>query len=337
MSSPGDQIVVPESADAVFATPGLWQAQLTRLVAGVGPTARIAMGCGVAVAMRAFVMLLNKLPIAGTSASMTEPRFVSVGILLAAVGMIAGLVMASRRGDSRDLPAAAFAGGLLGLLASAVWFAVLQSIEPALGSWSGSIGAIGLASGALGVLVAMISLWAFPYRSNEPEGAQMNTWGRGYRRIPAFPILRCRSRLRPAIVWSGGFASADRAASYNGAIVSFGAFASADRAASYNGAIVSFGAFASADRAASYNPAIVSSGGFASADRAASYNGTHPNAFVRFWDGEPAGKRRHDPARTDPRPVVAKSCDLLGWRVEGSKERFCRARGNGCARPFPPL
>ena len=72
----------------------------------------------------------------------------------------------------RDFPAAAFAGGLIGVLAAAVWFAVLQSVEPVLGSWSASIGAIGIASVALGVVLALISLWVFPYRSNEPEVAQ---------------------------------------------------------------------------------------------------------------------------------------------------------------------
>ena len=117
-------------------------------------------------------MLLNRLPIGVAPTSLTEPRLVSVGILLAAVGIIAGSALASRRGDLRDSHSAAFAGGLIGLLSAAVWFAVLQSVEPALGTWSVSVWGVGLASGALGVLLALISLWAFPYRSNKPEVAR---------------------------------------------------------------------------------------------------------------------------------------------------------------------
>ena len=69
-----------------------------------------------------------------------------MAIMLVAVGMFAGLGLASRRGEWRDFPAAVFAGGSLGLLAAAFWFAVLQSVERVLGSWSTSIWAIGFAS-----------------------------------------------------------------------------------------------------------------------------------------------------------------------------------------------
>jgi FHA domain len=169
---PGEQIVVPGSADAFFAAPTHAPGQLGQVIAGVAPVSRIVIGCAVAVALRAMAMLLNKMPLAGASATLTEPRLASVGVLLAAAGMVAGLMLATRRGDVRDFPVAALAGGLIGVLAGAIWFAVLQTVEPALGSWSNSIGAIGIASAALGVVLASLSLWVFPYRSNEPEVAR---------------------------------------------------------------------------------------------------------------------------------------------------------------------
>jgi hypothetical protein len=169
---PGEQIVIPDSADAAFAVPAMWRGQMSRFVSGVQPGARIAIGCLVAVALRGMAMLLNALPIGVAPASWAEPRLASEGALLAAAGIIAGLALASRRGDWRDFPAAAVAGGLLGLLAAAVWFAALRSIEPMLGSLGTSVWAIGFASAVLGAMLALISLWAFPYRSNEPEVAR---------------------------------------------------------------------------------------------------------------------------------------------------------------------
>jgi FHA domain len=168
---PAEQIVMPGSANEAFAVPDLWRGHLNRFVSGVRPAARIAIGCLIAVALRGMAMLLNALPIGVAPAGWAEPRLASEGALLAAAGIIAGLALASRRGDWRDFPAAAVAGALLGLLAAAVWFAALRSVEPMLGSLGTSVWAIGFASALLGAMLALISLWAFPYRSNEPEVA----------------------------------------------------------------------------------------------------------------------------------------------------------------------
>jgi uncharacterized membrane protein YjjP (DUF1212 family) len=118
------------------------------------------------------VVLLNGLPIGNAPANLVEPRLSSVAIMLVAAGMIAGLGLASRRGEWRDFPAAAFAGGSLGLLAAAFWFAVLQSAERVLGSWSSSIWSVGIVSGMLGALLGLISLFVFPYRPDELEVAR---------------------------------------------------------------------------------------------------------------------------------------------------------------------
>jgi hypothetical protein len=169
---PAEQVVLRDSAGAAFSGSPLWREQLGRTVAGVGPGARIAIGCAAAVALRLLATLLNKLPVGNAPANLMEPRLSSVGIMLVAAGMLAGLGLARQRGEWRDFPAAVFAGGSLGLLAAAFWFAVLQSVESVLGSASTSIWAIGLASATLGALLAVVSLWIFPYRSEEPEVAR---------------------------------------------------------------------------------------------------------------------------------------------------------------------
>ncbi len=166
---PAEQVVIPDSAGAATSASPLWREQLSRTVAGVRPSARVAIGCAGAVALRLMATLLNKLPIGNAPASLMEPRLPSVAIMLVAAGMIAGLGLASRRGEWRDFPASVFAGGSLGLLAAAFWFALLQSVERSLGAPSTSIWAIGLASATLGALLAAVSLWMFPYRSDQPE------------------------------------------------------------------------------------------------------------------------------------------------------------------------
>ncbi len=169
---PAEQVVIPDSVSAAISASPLWREQLSRSVAGIGPGARIATGCAGAVALRLMATLLNKLPIGNTPANLMEPRLFSVAIMLVSAGMVAGLGLARRRGEWRDFPAAVFAGGSLGLLAAAFWFAVLQSVERVLGSASTSIWAIGLASGSLGALLAIVSLWMLPYRSDKPEVAR---------------------------------------------------------------------------------------------------------------------------------------------------------------------
>ena len=169
---PAEQVVDPDSADIGISASPLWREQLSRTVAGVGPGARIAIGCAGAAALRVMATLLNRLVVGNGPRNLMEPRLASVGMMLVAAGMLVGLWLARRRGEWRDVPAAVFAGGSLGLLAAAFWFAVLQSVESVLGSASTSIWAIGFASLALGALVAVVSLWMFPHHSNEPEVAR---------------------------------------------------------------------------------------------------------------------------------------------------------------------
>ena len=102
------------------AAPALARGQLARALAGVSPLARIAIGGAVAVALRWIVIILNKLPLAGAGASVTEPRLFAVAIVVVAAGMLAGLVLASRRRPDSPASTATLAGGLIGVLAAAV-------------------------------------------------------------------------------------------------------------------------------------------------------------------------------------------------------------------------
>jgi len=167
---PAEQVVVPEPAvgASVSVIPELGQ-HLSRMLAGLRPGARIVLGCVGAMALRVMVMLINVLTTGGQGAWQVQPRLSSVAILMVGVGVLVGAWLASRRGEWRDLPAAGFAGGSLGLLAAAVGFAVIQSAERLLGAWSSSFGAVVLLWGATGALLALVSTVLIPHQSKHPE------------------------------------------------------------------------------------------------------------------------------------------------------------------------
>ncbi len=91
---------------------------------------------------------------------------------MVAVGVIVGLRLSRGSEGRRDLAASGFAGGALGMLAAAVWFAAVQSFERLLGSWSSAPLAIVLLWGAIGALVALASTILIPYRLDDKEAAR---------------------------------------------------------------------------------------------------------------------------------------------------------------------
>jgi len=169
---PGEQVVIPGAGGgaAVSEVPE-WGKRLSRRVARLRPGVRIAAGCAGAIAVRLLVLLMNALPIGGGGGSPWEPRLSSFAIVLAAGGVLAGLRLALVRGERRDLPAAGFAGGAIGLLTAALWFAVVQSVERVLGTRSTSIWALGLLWGAIGALLGLVSTFLIPHRRDGPEVA----------------------------------------------------------------------------------------------------------------------------------------------------------------------
>jgi len=166
---PVEQAVIPESASAGLAENPAWSERLRGMVARLRPGARLAAGGLGAVALRLLVVLINLMPIGRGVAGPLEPRLISVSVVLVAAGVLVGLALARSRGEARDLPAAAFAGGALGLLTAAFWFAVLESVEKTLGSWSNSIGVLSLFWGAVGALLALASMILIPHREHAPE------------------------------------------------------------------------------------------------------------------------------------------------------------------------
>jgi hypothetical protein len=93
----------------------------------------------------------------------------ALGVALAGVGIVLGSRLGRRYGDPRDLIAAGFAGGSLGLLLAAVVFAAIRSVERPLGAWAASPWAVLLLWAAIGAVVARLSIWIFPYRPDHTE------------------------------------------------------------------------------------------------------------------------------------------------------------------------
>jgi hypothetical protein len=154
-------IVLPVLAD-------LFKVRLGRL----SPVARIAIACAGLITLRLLAIVANVLPFGAVRANAIEPRLSNVAIVLAAAGAFAGCVLALRRGDDRrDLAALGFAGAAFGLLGAGVLFAVIESVERALGSWSTSIWAVALCWGLVGGIVAALTMFLVPHRSNAPEAA----------------------------------------------------------------------------------------------------------------------------------------------------------------------
>jgi hypothetical protein len=132
--------------------------------------ARLGALCGGLVALRLVAMFASVLPFGTPTAHALEPRLAKVAIVLAGAGALAGCALARRRGDDRrDLAAHGVTGATFGILVAGVWFAIIQSVERALGSWSTSIWAVGLCWGFIGALVAAISMFLIPHRSGGPE------------------------------------------------------------------------------------------------------------------------------------------------------------------------
>jgi hypothetical protein len=86
-------------------------------------------------------------------------------VLLAALGCVAAVLFALRRGELRDVPAVGFAGGIAGVLAAALLVAACRTIEPLLGAGpAASPIAVCLLWGALGAALAVASAALVPPR-----------------------------------------------------------------------------------------------------------------------------------------------------------------------------
>ncbi len=145
--------------------------QLGTKIAEVRPGVRVLFGAAGAILLRLIVLLLGLVWHGAGGARPQEARLSSVALALVGVGAVAASLLVLRRGETRDVPAAAFAGGSLGLLAAAICFAIIQSVEHVLGAWSTSFWAVGLLWGTIGALVALASIYVIPHRRAASEVA----------------------------------------------------------------------------------------------------------------------------------------------------------------------
>ncbi len=149
----------------------LGQVQLGEKLAEVRPGARVLFGAAGAILLRLLVVLVGLVLYGARGARPLEARLSSVALALVGSGAVAAGLLARRRGERRDVSAAAFAGGSLGLLAAAICFAIIQSVEHVLGIWSTSVWAVGFLWGTIGALVALASNYLIPHRPATREVA----------------------------------------------------------------------------------------------------------------------------------------------------------------------
>jgi hypothetical protein len=167
---PSDPLMAaePGARTAVLEVP-VFVKQLSTRLAPLSPFVRALVIGGGAAGLRLLFALTSAVPIGGTASSLTEPRITSVALITVILGVLAGLILAKRRGERRDVLTAGLAGGLLGLLSSALWFSILQIAERLLGSWSTSIVTVCLFWGTAGALLGLLSTKFIPHRRHNRE------------------------------------------------------------------------------------------------------------------------------------------------------------------------
>ena len=111
------------------------------------------------VVFRLLVLVAALIPLGASGASRFEPRLGSITLLLAAAGALIGIVRGS---EARDRAPCGFAGAMAGILAAAVGFALIRSVESLLGGWASSPFAALLLWALLGVAIALVSWLALP-------------------------------------------------------------------------------------------------------------------------------------------------------------------------------
>jgi hypothetical protein len=148
---------VAEALEAEASTPvGV---TLGELIARQSPLARVASWALVAMILRLIVGVA-----AGSigedvwvPSGPDAPGLGRVAVALAAVGGVIGGLFAARRGGKGEAPYGAFAGACGGVIVASAVVAACRSVEPALGSWSTSMVAVGLVWALIGAGLAGLS------------------------------------------------------------------------------------------------------------------------------------------------------------------------------------
>jgi hypothetical protein len=147
-------------------------------LAEIRPAARILWGAGGAIAVRLLVFLAG-----GLLYRTNDARLSAVAVALVGACALLASFLALRRGaaplqhvvpglpraEERDVAAAAFTGAALGLMAAAICFALIQTVERVLGSYAASFWTVALVWGLIGALAALLSSYLVPYRPGGSE------------------------------------------------------------------------------------------------------------------------------------------------------------------------
>jgi hypothetical protein len=140
---------------------------LRQRIAGQSAAARLVGWAALAMVIRLLVGLTGAIGDSVQTVALAGP-----GLIFALVGGVLGFVLALHRGERPDMVPCALAGAITGLIAACVTVAACRAIEPLLGAaLAGSLLAMVVLWGVLGVAAAGVSLALVPFRADKKAGA----------------------------------------------------------------------------------------------------------------------------------------------------------------------
>jgi FHA domain len=132
---------------------------LGKLVAAQPLVQRLILAPLALLLFRLVMLVAGLIPLGSPGASRFEPRLGSMALVLAAAGALCGSLAGK---EPRDRAACGFTGGMVGLLAAAVGFALIRSVESVLDGWASSPLAALLLWALLGLAIALVTWVALP-------------------------------------------------------------------------------------------------------------------------------------------------------------------------------
>ncbi len=145
----------------------------SRRIASVSVPTRLVAGAVLAVAVRSLVAASSLLPLGARGGTLAEPHLPALAALCAVIAAIGGLLKGRRRSEGHSLDAAATgaASGLFGILAAAVLYALVRTVERPLGDWSSSAWVVVLLWAVLGAAIAGLTGVLAPFHEPSREAS----------------------------------------------------------------------------------------------------------------------------------------------------------------------
>jgi hypothetical protein len=164
---PAEPALEPEHALSL-AAPGAINGirHITDAVARYAPGVRLGLGTLGAFTFRLLVMLSGLLPVGARQGFSVEAHLPPLAVVLAVAGAVVGALTGQKKGDRRDVLASGFAGALLGMIAAAVGYAAIRTVELPLRFMTVSFWTVELLWAALGAALAALSIVLIPQRSD---------------------------------------------------------------------------------------------------------------------------------------------------------------------------